>query len=503
MRQFLILFLFGLILYKMPIYAMPQLHTEEKDMRLQSFLLNSGLDDFDQNLITEEHRKNLESILALLDHRDTKKITTQRKNLKKAVKLLESFEEMDDIRLDQRILKILSNLVIEKQKDLYDDILDKFLTIKPIKNGNLIEIGGRSKEVDIVATQAQFNLRAARAPDNSGEGFSLYISQEDFQFILNNINSYRSTKDILSYLGYIPPHNLFRLKEKDFYRGYIGAIYQTQISHSQGHFSPVDQNTLIILQKPSTPHLLPFPVELNEFDRQCLSEKTQNTLLALTLEKIPEIKRKARREKDPLSQYILGILYTKGVGMKKNFVQATKWLEKSAKNGNPEAQFKLASHYEICLIKRPFYKRIIMRQNPALNNFYWYIKAAKQGHAAAQCTLGEMYLGLRSGYNHEFKTDFREARKWLSQAIQNGFEAAIADCNKITDIEEIYAESVQGKIEDLLKEKQLRTKDFEKIDRIIEEYKQSGCAIKFSQEILDEIEKRRDSGLKNKNRNHP
>tara|TARA_B000000565_G_C23761025_1_gene368429 strand:+ start:88 stop:1584 length:1497 start_codon:yes stop_codon:yes gene_type:complete len=478
-------------LYEIPTSALPKIQVEEREVRLQNFFLNRGFDDFDQNLIAKEHRKNLEDIVSLLDQRDTKKITTQRKNLKKAAKLLELFQDIDGIRLDQRIFNVLTNLIKERQRELYIFVLDRIFTIKPIKNGNLIKVGDHIREIDVDTDSPASGFCAARLIDYSGEGFHLYISQEEFQVMRDNINLYQSTKDILSFLGYDLPFNLCRLKKKDLYRGHVGAISLTQISHLKGHTSPVGEHTLIIPQKLIEKSPLSFPIKLNEFDRQCLSEKTQNTLLALTLEKIPDLKRKARREKDPLSQYILGILYTKGVGIKKSFVKATKWLEKSAKNGNPEAQFKLASHYEICLIKRPFYKRVMARQNPAINNFYWYKKAAEQGHAAAQCTLGEMYAGLRSGYNDEFKIDFRKARRWLDKAIQNGFEAAIADCNNITHIEQIYAKNAQEQIERLLKKKKLRKKDFGKIDKIIEEYEQSGCEIKFSQVVLDEIEKRR------------
>jgi len=385
MKQFLLLILFGSILYKVPVYALPETYTKERETRLQNFFLSRGLNDFDQNLITEDHRKNLEDIVTLLERRDANNLRAQRKNLQKAAKLLESFEEMGDIRLDQRILRILSNLVRERQEDLYDSILDKCFTIKPIKNGNLIVIGGRSKEVDIVTDLLKVNHRASRATDCSGEGFDLYISQEEYQHILDNFDSYKETKDILSFLRYGDfPNNLFRLKEKDFYRGFSGVISQNQRSHLKGYPSTVHPNDLIVPQKKRSS--LSFPIELSEFDKQCLSKKVENALLALTSENVSDIKRKAVREKNPLSQYILGILYTRGLGVPKNFIKATEWLERAAENGNPDAQFKLASHYEICLIKRPFFKKIISRQRPLLN-FYWYMKAAEQEHAAAQCTL--------------------------------------------------------------------------------------------------------------------
>jgi len=102
-----------------------------------------------------------------------------------------------------------------------------------------------------------------------------------------------------------------------------------------------------------------------------------------------------------------------------------------------------------------------------------------------------MYAGLRSGYNYGFKVNFNEARKWLNKSIQNGFEIAAEDRDKITDIEEIYTKKVQEQIEELLKKKKLRRKDFEKIDKIIEEYKESGCEVKLDKRILDEIGKRR------------
>jgi TPR repeat protein len=51
----------------------------------------------------------------------------------------------------------------------------------------------------------------------------------------------------------------------------------------------------------------------------------------------------------------------------------------------------------------------------------WYRKAAEQGHAAAQCSLGLMYV---YGYGQGVVKDESEAVKWFRKAAENGNSVA-------------------------------------------------------------------------------
>ena len=49
---------------------------------------------------------------------------------------------------------------------------------------------------------------------------------------------------------------------------------------------------------------------------------------------------------DANSQYNLGLMYSRGEGVKQDDVEAAKWFRKAAEQGEAEAQFKLAMMYE-------------------------------------------------------------------------------------------------------------------------------------------------------------
>ena len=76
-----------------------------------------------------------------------------------------------------------------------------------------------------------------------------------------------------------------------------------------------------------------------------------------------------------------------------------------AENGDLEAQFELGITYE--------------NTKEYAQAFAWYSKAAKQGMAAAQCKLGNMY---RDGLG--IPQDYKLAFAWFSRAAESGDVAA-------------------------------------------------------------------------------
>ena len=68
------------------------------------------------------------------------------------------------------------------------------------------------------------------------------------------------------------------------------------------------------------------------------------------------------------------------------YMQYLSALRKLAYNGNPEAQYDLAQHYDdigFWGMPNPYHN--------INNKFYWYTKAANNNHAAANNSLADMY----------------------------------------------------------------------------------------------------------------
>ena len=121
-------------------------------------------------------------------------------------------------------------------------------------------------------------------------------------------------------------------------------------------------------------------------------------------------KEHARAEKgDVESQYNLGNMYTRGVGVNINPSLANTWYEKAASQGHVKAEYKLGLIY---------YEGTGVKQNykTALK---WFRSAAENGYPAAQYYLGKMYgsgQGVRMNYN--------TALEWYTRAVEGGFNQA-------------------------------------------------------------------------------
>lgn len=158
----------------------------------------------------------------------------------------------------------------------------------------------------------------------------------------------------------------------------------------------------------------------------------------------------AANNKDPYSQYSLGVIYSNGLIIKKDISKSLNFYKLSASQNYAPAQYNLAKHYEEGLIvtkdqNQAFkYYQLAMKQNftPAygeLARFYyngWSVKkdiikakelfkvAAERGDALSQYNLGYLLL-------YDFKTtsyvgDPRALTKWinLNMAVQFLEEAA-------------------------------------------------------------------------------
>ncbi len=105
-------------------------------------------------------------------------------------------------------------------------------------------------------------------------------------------------------------------------------------------------------------------------------------------------------------QFLLGYAYLTGLqGVKKNEAEAVVWLQKSAAQGNSDAQYNLGVCYQ-------FHLGVSGDLSVALD---FYRKAAEQGHPFAQNSLGTCYL---KGIG--VKRDDNEAVKWYLKAAHQG-----------------------------------------------------------------------------------
>lgn len=105
----------------------------------------------------------------------------------------------------------------------------------------------------------------------------------------------------------------------------------------------------------------------------------------------------------------LGEMFKKGQNIDQDLSEAARWYELSAKQGDPDAQFSIASMY---------YQGQGVSQCHELAAM-WYKKAAEQGDAAAQTNLGVMYDA-----GDGVEQNPREARRWYLAAARRGDDTA-------------------------------------------------------------------------------
>ena len=103
-------------------------------------------------------------------------------------------------------------------------------------------------------------------------------------------------------------------------------------------------------------------------------------------------------------------MYDYGMGTGQNFKEAVKWYRKAAEQGDAEAQYSLGVMYA--------------KGEGVAKNFRkavkWYRKAAEQGDAEAQFNLGVMYAK-----GEGVQGNLVAAHAWLSLAAAQGSESAI------------------------------------------------------------------------------
>jgi uncharacterized protein len=109
------------------------------------------------------------------------------------------------------------------------------------------------------------------------------------------------------------------------------------------------------------------------------------------------------------AQYLLGVIYQKGMGVLQDYAEAVKWYRLSAEQSSPEAQSNLGHIYQMG-------EGVPQDYSKALK---WHRLAAEQNYAASQVSLGVLYQ-----YGNGVIKDNVTAHMWYNIASANGFEAA-------------------------------------------------------------------------------
>jgi TPR repeat protein len=111
---------------------------------------------------------------------------------------------------------------------------------------------------------------------------------------------------------------------------------------------------------------------------------------------------------DVKSQVQLGLIYLTGDGVRKDDVEAVKWLRKAADQDNPTAERYLAEMY--------FKGRGVPADNAEAVK--WLRFAAEQGDAESQHNLAVMYIQALG-----IPKNLKEAAKWMYKSAEQGLAA--------------------------------------------------------------------------------
>ena len=119
-----------------------------------------------------------------------------------------------------------------------------------------------------------------------------------------------------------------------------------------------------------------------------------------------EVTLAAERDHEP-AQIMMACLYFAGFVVEKDPQKAVSWLERAARQDNPEAQYQIGRHLEQRRMNG-------LMSGPALAR-KWYELSAEQEYSAAMRAAGESFLYARTE-----DRNWELARKWLELATEAG-----------------------------------------------------------------------------------
>ena len=106
-----------------------------------------------------------------------------------------------------------------------------------------------------------------------------------------------------------------------------------------------------------------------------------------------------------ISQFLVGVMYFEGQGVKQDDFEAVKWYRKAAEQGDADAQYNLGVMYRVGQgVKQDYFEAM-----------KWYRKTAEQGNSKAQVILGLAYI-----YGKGVQVNKPLAKEWFGKACDNG-----------------------------------------------------------------------------------
>jgi uncharacterized protein len=123
--------------------------------------------------------------------------------------------------------------------------------------------------------------------------------------------------------------------------------------------------------------------------------------------------RKAAKQGSVAAQCNLGLRYSNGYGVPKDYVEAVRWYRLAAEQGEPMAQYNLGDCYK-------YGNGVRMNMNESVK---WFRKAAEQGQVLAQFYLGVYYEDIYSRKSGD-EQDMQEALRWFRLAANQGLAEA-------------------------------------------------------------------------------
>ncbi len=254
------------------------------------------------------------------------------------------------------------------------------------------------------ACVSAFIMHSAKASNTPDLG-SLYNPAEQFKTAINLIEGQNTKADFSTGLKWLKlaaaqqyPQALYQL---GFYyeygideveRDYFKAVDFYEKAAKQGHLES-QFNLSALLLRESTPAYNPKQglYWLEQAAKQDDGEAQYSLAMLLDQEAKtdPSLTEpsfnwliKAAQNGHRGSEYILGVKYLQGEGVKTDYQQAFNWFQKAAQQGDAAAQFNTGLMYE---------QGTGVGQDMQLA-VEWYQKAAQQGEAGAQFNLGNKYL---------------------------------------------------------------------------------------------------------------
>jgi transcriptional regulator GlxA family with amidase domain len=135
---------------------------------------------------------------------------------------------------------------------------------------------------------------------------------------------------------------------------------------------------------------------------------------SLRMENVKDV-RKAAEQGDAVAQIKLFLIYSTGIGVKKDLHKGVQWLQKSADQGN-----QIALEFINSAVVQDYIARHYLNGENYTTAAKWFKKAAEQGIADAQFRLGLMYFLGNKGVPENRQL----AISWLKKAALQGHAQA-------------------------------------------------------------------------------